>query len=74
MRRYAGAEPVTAVTPPADLYLKGSSGEVLGTVVTGARRSFEMGEMGGGVNSVVGVGVRSWGDHGRLREIAAVTL
>ena len=73
MRRYAGAEPVTAVTPPAD-YLKGSSGEVLGTVVTGARRSFEMGEMGGGVNSVVGVGVRSWGDRGRLREIAAVTL
>ena len=65
MRRYAGAEPVTAVTPPADYYL---------TVVTGARRSFEMGEMGGGVNSVVGVGVRSWGDRGRLREIAAVTL
>ena len=43
-------------------------------MVTGARRSFEMSEMGGGVNSVVGVGVRSWGDRARLREIAAVTL
>ena len=73
MRRYAGAEPVTAVTPPAD-YLKGSSGEVLGTVVTGGRRTFEVCAMDGGVDSLDPVSLGSWGDHGRLSEIAAVTL
>ena len=48
--------------------------EVLGTVVTGAQRTFEMIEMDGGVDSLDSVSLGSWGDHGRLSEIAAVTL
>ena len=43
-------------------------------VVTGARRTFEMCEMGGEGGSLDSVSLRSWGDRGRLCEIAAVTL
>ena len=38
-------------------------------MVAGAQRTFEMIEMDGGVDSVVGVGLGSWGDRGRLSEI-----
>ena len=48
--------------------------EILGIFVTGARRTFEVSEMGGGVDSLDSVSLGSWGDHGRLSEIAAVTL